>query len=101
MAPRRFETLLLTLFSAIAVILAAIGVYGATYYAVGQRVKEIGIRIALGARPGSVVTMLLRQTARVALTGIAAGLVVSLGLSRALTSLLYEIAPSDPIALSV
>jgi len=101
LAPRRFETLLLTLFSAIAVILAAIGIYGATYYAVGQRVKEIGIRIALGARPASVTTMLLRQTAFVALTGIAAGLAVSLGLGRMLASLLYEIAPADPIALTI
>src|SRR5439155_623967 len=101
MAPRRFETLLLTVFSAIAVILAAIGIYGATYYAVGQRVKEIGIRIALGAGPASVVAMLLRQTARVALVGIAVGLAVSFALSRTLTSLLYEIAPADPIALTV
>jgi putative ABC transport system permease protein len=101
LAPRRFETLLLSVFSAVAVILAAIGIYSATYYAVGQRVKEIGIRIALGARPASVVTMLLRQTARVALTGIALGLAVSFGLSRTLTSLLYEIAPADPIALTV
>jgi ABC-type antimicrobial peptide transport system permease subunit len=101
LAPRRLETLLLTLFAVLATILAAIGIYGATYYAAGQRVREIGIRLALGARSASILIMLLRQTSRVALIGIAAGLAASLALSRGLGSLLYEIPPTDPVALTV
>jgi ABC-type antimicrobial peptide transport system permease subunit len=101
LAPRRFETLLLTLFAVLATILAAIGVYGATDYAIGQRFKEIGIRIALGVRPAAVIAMLLRQTSGVALAGIAVGMALSTSLGRSLTSLLYEIAPADPVSLTV
>lgn len=101
LAPRRFETLLLTLFSVLATILAAIGIYGATYYAVSQRVQEIGIRIALGARATSVIAMLLGQTSRLALIGIAIGLAASLSFGQWLASLLYEIAPTDPLTLTL
>lgn len=101
LAPRRFETQLLTLFSILATILAAIGIYGSTHYAVSQRVREIGVRMALGADSSTVLTMLLKQTSRVALLGVALGTAASIAVSRALTSLLYEVAPTDPIALAL
>jgi len=101
LAPRRFETLLLTLFSILATILAAIGIYGATYYSVSQRVREIGVRIALGADSAEILIMLLRQTSRVALAGVAVGMAASWVVSRGLTSLLYEVAPADPVAFAL
>jgi predicted permease len=101
LAPRRFETQLLTLFSILATILAAIGVYGSTHYAVSQRVREIGVRIALGAESSAVLTMLLRQTSHLAFLGVAIGTAVSIAVSRALASLLYEVAPTDPVALAL
>jgi ABC-type antimicrobial peptide transport system permease subunit len=101
LAPRRFETQLLTLFSILATILAAIGVYGATHYAVSQRVREIGVRMALGADSSAVLSMLLRQTSRVVFLGVALGTAASMVLSRGLASLLYEVAPTDPITLAI
>jgi predicted permease len=101
LAPRRFETELLTLFSILAAVLAAIGIYGSTHYAVSQRVREIGVRMALGAESSAVLTMLLRQTSRVALLGIAFGTAASIAVGRALASLLYEVPPADPMALAL
>ena len=101
LAPRRFETLLLTLFSILATILAAIGVYGATYYAVSQRVREIGIRVALGADSSAVVMMLLRQTSQISLFGIVVGSAIAAAVSRGLASLLYEVAPTDATAFTL
>jgi predicted permease len=101
LAPRRFETELLTLFSILAAVLAAIGIYGSTHYAVSQRVREIGVRVALGAESSAVLSMLLRQTSRVALLGVALGTAASIWVSRGLASLLYEVAPTDPMALVV
>ena len=88
-------------FSILAAVLAAIGIYGSTHYAVSQRVREIGVRIALGAESSAVLTMLLRQTLRVAFLGVALGTVASIVVSRALASLLYEVAPTDPMALTL
>jgi ABC-type antimicrobial peptide transport system permease subunit len=101
LAPRRFETQLLTLFSILATILAAIGIYGATYYAVSQRVREIGVRVALGADSSAVVMMLLRQTSQVALLGVVVGTAAAGAVSRGLASLLYEVAPTDATAIAV
>ena len=100
LAPRRFETELLTLFSILAAALAAIGIYGSTHYAVSQRVREIGIRIALGAERSAVLVMLLKQTIRVVFLGVALGAGASIVVSRGLASLLYDVAPTDPIALA-
>ena len=101
LAPRRFETQMLTLFSMLATVLAAIGIYGSTHYAVSQRVREIGVRMALGAESSAVLTMLLRQTSRIAFLGVALGTVASIAVGRALASLLYEVAPTDPMALAL
>jgi len=101
LAPRRFETELLTLFSILAAALAAIGIYGSTHYAVSQRVREIGVRMALGAESSAVVSLLLTQTSRVAFVGVALGTAASIAVSRVLASLLYEVAPTDPLALAL
>ncbi len=91
---------LLGLFAATALILAAIGIYGVMSYAVRQRMREIGTRVALGATPSSILWLVLGQGARVALAGTLIGLVTALGAGRALRGLLFSIAPSDPLVLS-
>jgi putative ABC transport system permease protein len=92
---RRFQTILLGLFSAIALILAAVGIYGLIQYSVAQRTREIGVRIALGAVSERVVLMILRQGLTVALPGLAAGIVCALWLSEAIAALLFGVAAAD------
>jgi putative ABC transport system permease protein len=96
LAQSRFSTMLLTAFGAIALILAAIGVYGVISYGVAQRTQEIGIRMALGARHGDVLAMVVRHGAALAVVGLAVGLVAALTLSGLLGSLLYQVSPTDP-----
>ncbi len=96
----RFSSTLLTAFAALALALAAIGIYGVMSYAVSQRQSEIGVRLALGAAPGAVQRMVMRSGLQLAATGAVAGLVAGLVLSRAMGSLLYRTSPSDPIALA-
>jgi putative ABC transport system permease protein len=94
-APRRFNLLLLGIFAAAALALAVVGIYGVMGYAVAQRTHEIGVRMALGARRGEVVRMVVRQGMAIAAAGIAVGAVAALGLTRVMGSLLYETAPAD------
>ncbi|HYW47358.1 MAG TPA: ABC transporter permease [Bryobacteraceae bacterium] len=94
-APRRFNLLLLGIFAAVALVLAVVGIYGVMGYAVAQRTHEIGVRMALGARRGEVVRMVVQQGMAIAAAGIAVGAVAALGLTRVMGSLLYEIAPTD------
>lgn len=93
----RFSSLLLGLFAALSSALAAIGLYGLISYAVAQRTQEIGIRLALGAAPHSVLALVLRQGAAIALAGIGLGLGAALALTGWMTSLLYGVGPRDPI----
>jgi putative ABC transport system permease protein len=95
-AQPRFNMLLLILFAATALALAAIGIYGVLSYSVTQRRKEIGIRMALGARPKNVLFMILRQTMMISVLGMLTGIMASLLLSRFLRSLLFRIQPVDP-----
>ena len=95
-AEPRFRTLLLGVFAGLALILAAAGIYGVMSYNMESRVREIGIRMALGAAASDVVTMVLGQTLRLSLIGVAIGLAASWGLSRFLASVLYGVAPHDP-----
>lgn len=95
-AQPRFSSQLLTVFAAMALLLAAIGLYGLMAYSVTQRRTEIGIRMALGARREDVLTLILRQGSRLALTGIAIGLVASLAATRLLSSMLFAVTPKDP-----
>ena len=92
---------LLMVFAAIALLLAAIGIYGVVSYSVLQRTREIGVRLALGATRGSILTMVFRQGMTFILFGIVAGVVGSWALSRVLHNFLYEIKPVDPLSFSV
>jgi ABC-type antimicrobial peptide transport system permease subunit len=96
---RRFQTSLMTLFSAIALALAAIGIYGLMQYSVAQRTREIGIRIALGARRTDVLAMVFRQGLTLTLIGAGLGLLGSLWLSPILRNLLYGVSPNDGLTL--
>jgi predicted permease len=95
-----FQTRLLTVFSVLALLLAVIGTYGVLAYDVAERTREIALRLALGATPRAVTLMVLRRTARFALTGAVIGIAVSLALTRVLTNSLFEVTPNDPATLA-
>ena len=94
-APHRFNMLMLTLFSGLALVLAAIGVYGLTAYAVVQRTREIGIRVSLGASPTQLLHDLLRQGLRLGLVGAVLGLIGAASLGSFLRSLLFGVSAVD------
>jgi putative ABC transport system permease protein len=100
-AQPRFSTALLLVFSGLALVLAAVGIYGVVSYAVGQRTRELGVRMALGARPLDALRLVLRDGMRPVAAGVAIGLVASLWLTRGLRSLLFEITPTDPATLAI
>ncbi|SRR5579871_281318 len=91
----RFLALLLGLFSAVALAIATVGIYGVISYSVARRSKEFGLRMALGARPFDVLALVMRQGATLALTGIAVGVAAASGLTRLMTSLLFGITATD------
>jgi putative ABC transport system permease protein len=101
LAQQRFNMLLLGLFAALALILAAVGIYGLMAYRVAQRRHEIGIRIALGARGGDVLRLVLGDGARLAGVGIAIGMAGAIALTRLMTSLLFDVKPTDPATFAV
>jgi predicted permease len=98
--PQRMAGAVTTALGLLGVALASVGLYGVVSYAVGRRTKEIGIRMALGARPADVLTLVLRQTAVLAGVGILAGGLLGIGASRLLTGLLFGVAPGDPFAVA-
>jgi putative ABC transport system permease protein len=100
LAERRFTMLLLIIFAATALLLAAIGIYGVMSYAVTRRSHELGIRVALGASRREVVGLVLRQGMKLAAVGMAAGLVAALALTRFMAGLLYGVRPADPATLA-
>ena len=95
-APRRFNMFLLETFAGTALLLALVGVYGVIAYSVVQRTREIGIRMALGAEHDQIVGMVVRQGMRMALAGIAVGMLAALALTRLMASMLYDVKSSDP-----
>jgi putative ABC transport system permease protein len=97
----RFGTLLLSLFAGLALVLAAVGLYGLVSYAVAQRTRELGIRMAMGARAPDVLALVLRQGMGLVGVGLGLGLLIAFGLARFLSSLLYEVRPSDPLTFAV
>ena len=98
---RRFDLSLLGMFSGLALALAAVGVYAVMAYSVSQRTKEIGIRIALGARSQDVFHLILKQGARLAIAGVAIGVAAAFLLRKIMASLLYGLSANDPIVLSI
>jgi ABC-type antimicrobial peptide transport system permease subunit len=95
-ARTRFDMVLMSVFAASALVLAAIGVYGLMAYSVEQRTQEIGIRLAMGAGPEQVRRMILRHGMTLALLGIAIGTTASFGLARVLAGMLFGVSPRDP-----
>ncbi len=96
LAPRRFQVLLSGLSAAVALVLAAVGVYGVIAYSVSRRTHEIGIRVALGARPRDVLLMVVRQGMALAFVSVFIGLAVALAVTRVLKGLLFELSVTDP-----
>ena len=99
-APRAFTMILIVIGATATLLLGIIGIYGVMSYVVSQRTSEIGIRLALGAEPRTVMRMIVRQGGSVALGGIGAGLVVALAGGRLITSLLYDVSPRDPVVFA-
>jgi len=99
-ALRRVSTLLLSAFSALALILAAVGIYGVLSYSVAQRTHEIGIRTALGANPGEILRLVLGEGLRITLAGIGFGLAGALALSQLVSSMLFGIGARDPFTFA-
>jgi len=92
----RFRTNLIALFAVVALILACVGIYGVISYSVSQRTHEIGIRMALGARTGDVLRMVVRQAIGLAVIGVALGLAASYALTSLMSTLLFGVKPTDP-----
>ena len=93
----RFNLMLISLFSAIAIVLAVVGIYGVMAYEVAQRTQEIGIRMALGANRSGIVRLVLSQSLQVVLPGALVGVAAAFGLSRLMTTMIYQVRPTDPL----
>src|SRR5690606_38387902 len=101
LAPRRFNLLMVGVFGGAALLLALAGIYGTIAFHVARRTHEIGVRIALGARPKGVISMVVRRCLLLAGIGVGCGLAIAFGASRLVSSLLYGIAPHDPVFYAV
>ena len=93
-------TTLTSLFGLLALVLASVGIYGVTAYSVERRTNEIGVRMALGAERGDVLRLVLREGGKLALIGVAIGLVGAIGLTRLMRDLLYGVSPTDPLTFA-
>jgi len=100
LAPRRFAMQILGFFAATAMLLAAIGIYGVMAYFVSQRVREIGVRMALGAQRADVMKLIVWKGMSLALAGVVAGLIAALGLTRLISGLLFGVSATDPLTIA-
>jgi len=101
LAQRRFQTSLLIGFSVVALLMAAIGIYGLVHYSVAMRTQEIAIRMAVGARAGDIFRMIAREGLRLSVTGLVLGLVGALLVGRAGSSLLFGVTATDPLTFAI
>ena len=100
LAARRFSMILLSIFATLALLLSSIGIYGVISYVVGQRTREIGIRIALGAQRGTVLRLMLGEGMKMAMIGIVVGTVAAAGLTRLMSQLIYGVSAADPVTFA-
>jgi ABC-type antimicrobial peptide transport system permease subunit len=100
LAAKRFSMILLGVFATLALVLSSIGIYGVLSYLVGQRMHEIGIRIALGAQQRNVLMLILGEGTKTAIIGVAIGLAAALGLTRLMASVLYGVSATDPLTFA-
>jgi ABC-type antimicrobial peptide transport system permease subunit len=96
LAAQRFMMVVVAVFAFLTLALAAVGIYGVISFSVSQRKQELGIRMALGARPGSILGLVLRDGARLALVGTAIGIFGAIGLHRLIASILFGVQATDP-----
>lgn len=99
-ASRRFSLVLLSLFAALALLLAAVGVYGMLSFSVSRRTQEFGVRMALGAEPRDLLWLILKQGMKPVLLGVILGFIASVVITRLISSLLYGVSPTDPLTFS-
>jgi len=100
LAARRFSMILLSIFATLALLLSSIGIYGVISYVVGQRTREIGIRIALGAQRGTVLRLMLGEGMKMAMIGVGVGIVAAAGLTRLMSQLIYGVSAADPVTFA-
>jgi putative ABC transport system permease protein len=101
LAQPRFRTFLIGMFASLALVLAALGLYGVVAYSVSQRTTEIGVRVALGAQPGNILNLIVLRAAGLAMIGLAIGVAISLAGSRLISRFLFGVSAADPITLGV
>jgi ABC-type antimicrobial peptide transport system permease subunit len=100
LAARRFSMILLGIFATLALLLSSIGIYGVISYVVGQRTREIGIRIALGAQRSTVLWLMLGEGMKMAMIGVVVGIVAAAGLTRFMSQLIYGVSAADPVTFA-